>query len=196
MRARSRGGRRGFTLIEVIIVVFLMSLAAGMTMGYNFAFKANLELRDAARRTYAFMRAQRSHSLVLADENAIVYDPAANELTGEMGEKPLGLPEGIRLVRGAEDLVLPATDEDGQREDDDLAVSIIVEWDPRVLEDGEEFPEPFEVLRFYADGSSDDAGFLLVNDSKGIRMTLDPVLGVVKIHDAASLETIISEGAG
>lgn len=146
---RSQGG---FTLLEVIVVVLILSLTAGAMAGMAYRQSDAFRLTLAGRQVYGFLRAARSFALLDETQNGCLYDPATREFVEQARGKRMTLPDGV-------DVALP---EDSRPDQEDA---------PGV-----------ELARFYADGSSDGAHVVLYAGRRELRLSLDPVFGWVRLE--------------
>lgn len=108
--------RRGFTIIEILIVVLLIALmATGATLGVRAATKANL--RSACARLVAASRFAYSRSVAQGSTVRIMLDLGSNEMWFEegSGRVTLARPTGARRERDRQQVV------EGEGEDRDEA---------------------------------------------------------------------------
>ncbi|EMG39089.1 prepilin-type N-terminal cleavage/methylation domain-containing protein [Desulfocurvibacter africanus PCS] len=145
----------GFTLLEVIVVVLIISLMAGAVAGMAYRQSDAFRLTLAGRQVYGFLRSARSFALLDERENPCLYDPETRELTEQARGKRLRLPDGVNLA-----------------------------WSESAgtAEPEEDREEGVPVARFYPDGSSDGSGVLLYAGRRELRLSLDPVFGWVRLE--------------
>ena len=146
----------GFTLIELIIVVLLISLSASLVIGLNFRQSDSVRLSAASRELQAFLQLARSRAVFLGQENRCFYQAASRQITAQLAARPLVLPENVSLVF-----------DDDQHD---------ITSDPEAIK---------PLLHYYPDGSAAAPLFSLVNASKRIAVTIDPLLGFVTMDQQA-----------
>jgi general secretion pathway protein H len=78
----SRRGQRGFTLIEVIVVIVIMSLIAGMILARRPWHSAGLDLDATQRALTAALRLARSRAIAQDRIVAVVTDSAGFTVDG------------------------------------------------------------------------------------------------------------------
>ena len=146
----------GFSLLELIIVLILVSLAAGVVMPSFSRGLRGLELEAAGRDLITRMKQARSRAIatqkvfrmiLFQSENASDYYILANEFEQEL--KKFSLPE---------DVSIETQDEQYQ-----------------------EFEKSFVKVSFYPNGRSSGASFLLRNERREIGIWVDPVTGFARV---------------
>lgn len=95
------GSERGFTLIEMIVVLVVLGLVLGVVMTHGPARSVRLELDGAARQVAGVLRVARSRAI--ADDRVVTVTFAPG-LYGLDGDAPHSLPgdvvvEGVRVIR-------------------------------------------------------------------------------------------------
>ncbi len=167
--ARPARGSGGFTLLEVIVVVFIIALTAGAMAGLAYRQSDSFRLTLAGRQVYGFLRAARSFALLDEAENRCLYDPAGRELVEEVRGRRMRLPDGVDLAVDEPTRPAPSARPAGPA---------------RQAKPAEE-PDPEEglpVTRFYPDGSSDGATVILYAGRRELRLSMDPVFGWVRLE--------------
>lgn len=92
-----RYGQGGYTLMEILVVVLLLSISLGVFMGFNFSQRDSYKLKSAARQVYGFFRASRAFAVIDSKDNVVSYSPGSLVLKEELRDKSLKLPEGVRV---------------------------------------------------------------------------------------------------
>ena len=147
--------RAGFTLIELIIVVLLISISLGVLAGRNYSQQDSLKLRTAARNLYSFLLGARSAAVLGRAENRCVYHRAAATVSDTLRQRQLRLPPAVALIP------------------------------PAALDDDPPLPQ-WDIVTYYADGSSAGAAVTLRCGASQLQLRVDPVLGFVAIDDHVS----------
>ncbi len=89
---------KGFSLLELVVVLLIISISAGLFLGINFRQKESIELRSFASELSQFMRTARSHALLEGRDNLCRYHPDKGEVVQTLKGKSLSLPAGVELV--------------------------------------------------------------------------------------------------
>ena len=154
----------GFTLIELVAVIFLMTLGLSLVLGVNYRQRESFKLRSGGRQTFAFLNACRDLAVLSGRENVCGYAPATGRLFEATRNKTLALPEGVRVLR------------------------------PEGLDPTLEENAAFPLAVFYADGSAESGTVWLSAGDKALPIELDPVLGSPKISRRLIPLTELPEG--
>ncbi|MBN2886182.1 MAG: GspH/FimT family pseudopilin [Chromatiaceae bacterium] len=88
---------RGFTLVELVVVLAIAGLLLTAVPALFSAALPGLELKGAARRAVATLRLARETAIRRGAEAALVVDVEARRLRIEPGGRPLALPKGLDL---------------------------------------------------------------------------------------------------
>lgn len=115
--------RAGFTLIEILVVLFIVSIMAGIIVAHLPRMTSTGELDTSARRLVQLLGMAKQEALLEADEYGFkpehngyrfyVYDDAAQKWT-PLTERPFQerrLPEGLELTATIEDNRLTLADD-------------------------------------------------------------------------------------
>ncbi len=86
-RARAKGRRAGFTLLEALVVMALIGLAAGMASQLLRPPSARLRLETAMRTFCSTLRATRARAIATNSEASVIVD-----LLGKTYASPVGAP--------------------------------------------------------------------------------------------------------
>jgi prepilin-type N-terminal cleavage/methylation domain-containing protein len=153
-----RANERGFTLLEIIMVIVVIALAVSITYPSLSRGTASLQLRAAARGVLNTMRYAREKAITEQSEMKIVVERETQKVTladayGE-GSRSYTLPMEIRIARMQ------------------LA--------------GEDVVEGPLVIRFLPNGSAENAGMILASEKAGLlRIVTDPITGGARIIPAS-----------
>jgi general secretion pathway protein H len=145
--------RRGFSLFELLIVLILVSLAAGVVMPSFSRGLRGLELETAGRDLITRMKQARSRSISRQEVSRIILVPSEES------------PDYYVLTNAFEQelkrFLLPER------------VSIAVQE--------EQFDEPFVRVSFYPNGRSSGGFFYLQNETREIAIWVDPITGFARV---------------
>ncbi|HET8819305.1 MAG TPA: GspH/FimT family protein [Xanthomonadaceae bacterium] len=100
-----RGHAPGFTVLEVLLVVAILALAAAITAGALTGGFRGMELRATAKEMAANLRYTRARAISTGQPQRFVVDPEAHAWTapnGRDGEIPAGLSIAFTGAREAE----------------------------------------------------------------------------------------------
>ncbi len=152
---RGPGRTDGFTLLEVVIVILIMSLALAVTYPVMSRGSTALRLRASGRDLLNLMRYAREKAITEQTVMVMLADRGTNSitLTDEMGQGKhvLTLPKGVRIQK--------------------LAL------------DGQEVTEGPLLIRFLSNGSTENAEVLLAADNgAALRVFTDPITGGARIQ--------------
>jgi prepilin-type N-terminal cleavage/methylation domain-containing protein len=150
----STGSDRGFTLLEVVIVVLVISLAIGISYPSLSRGNAIFQLRAAGRDVLNTLRYARERAITEQRRLIVVVDRDAQKLvlSDEFGDggRTFTLPSHARITRMAHN--------------------------------GQEIAQGPLVIHYLPNGSSDSAEILLQSDNGGtLRVVTDPIIGGARI---------------
>ncbi len=93
-----RSSSRGFSLLELLVVLLIISVAGGLFFGMNFRQKEAIEARAFASELSQFMRTARSHAILEGRDNLCEYNPEAASVQETLRGKTIKAPQGVQLV--------------------------------------------------------------------------------------------------
>lgn len=104
-RAHDRSPTRGFTLVELLVVLALMGLILAVAPPMLSAALPGLELKSAARRTAATLRLAREEAIRAGSDSAVVIN-VENHTLAISGGRVTRLPERleVRLLAAAHEM--------------------------------------------------------------------------------------------
>jgi type II secretion system protein H len=160
---------RGFTLIELVIVLILLSLSVALVTPSLSRFSKRVELKTAAQKTSGILRYFRSESIQKGIVHQVLFDSESREVrvraleTEEKEgkkkeetsptEKRYILPRGIQM----KELKIPSP----------------------------ETPSDLPAIEFYPNGGSNGGSVLLdTADQKGFRIKVHFLTGMVEVEEA------------
>lgn len=161
---------RGFTLVELVIVLVLLSLSVALVTPSLSRFAKRVELKSTAQKISGILRYFRSESIQKGRVYQVLFDPDLREVRvqaleeegkGE-GEKEEGeqkvlkksyfLPDGIQM----KDVKIPTP----------------------------EFPTDVPTIEFYPNGGSNGGSVILeAQDQKGYRIRVHFITGMVEVEE-------------
>ena len=160
--------QRGFTLLELIVVLTLMTLSTLLVIPSLSGFSKTIELNGAAKKLSAILRYGRSEAVNRGEVYRIVFDSELNEVKiqsmktadekkgkdekpGEGAEKIYILPKGVHIKE--------------------------------VKAPPPQFPSNLPVIEFYPNGGSNGGSILLNREGReGYRITVHFLTGMVEIE--------------
>lgn len=95
---RDASWQRGFTLIEVVVVLAILALVTAMALPLLSRAGAKADARVAAREIAAGLRMTRNLAMVRGHAEAFLIDSASNAFRAGSTAAPQRLPAGVRLV--------------------------------------------------------------------------------------------------
>ncbi|MEQ1577638.1 MAG: GspH/FimT family pseudopilin [Hyphomicrobium sp.] len=90
----------GYTLLELMVVLAILSLAAAMVLPRMGAGAERLALRPAAVQLAAALRATRTEAMSASQDTAFILDAGAGRYWANGAVKARSLPRGIGIVTG------------------------------------------------------------------------------------------------
>ncbi len=88
----------GFTLLEMLVVLLIITVATGLFLGMNFRHKDSVAARSFASELSQFMRTARSYAILEGRENLCEYHPLESKVVERLKGRYLRLPDNVELV--------------------------------------------------------------------------------------------------
>lgn len=88
---------KGFSLLEMLVVLLIISVTMGLFFGLNFRQKESVVIRSFASEMSMLMTAARSQALLKGKDNFCIYHPEAGRVFEELSGREIAIPEGIEL---------------------------------------------------------------------------------------------------
>jgi prepilin-type N-terminal cleavage/methylation domain-containing protein len=156
--------RNGYSLIELIVVLILISLSAALVTPSLSRFSRTIELKATAKKVSGILRYCRSEAINKGMVYQVIFNPELREVEvqsidldeekkegdkKEISQKAYSLPKGIEMKQI--NLVSP------------------------------QYPSDLPTVEFYPNGGSNGGSFLLISQElKGYKIKVDFLTGVVK----------------
>lgn len=156
---------RGFTLLELMVVLVLASLMLSLVVPRFAAVLPGVELKSYTQKTAALLRQLRSQAMAESRLVALRVDTEAHALRLSNRTEPLDLPVDIELTLN-----------------DDGALALGNEI---VVPPTEGDPESGPSIRFYPDGSSSGGTVVLAGSGGRYEIDVDWLTGRVRIDDGS-----------
>jgi general secretion pathway protein H len=124
----NRNSERGFTLIEMIVVLVVLGLVLGLVITHGPVRSQRLELDSAARQVAGALRVARSRAI--ADDRVVTVTFASGAYRLD-GDTPTALPGGIALAGDRVIRFTPDGESSGARvvlRDGERRMAIGVDW--------------------------------------------------------------------
>jgi general secretion pathway protein H len=161
---------RGFTLIEMVIVLVLISLSVALVTPSLSRFSRRIELKSSAQKVSSILRYFRSESIQKGKVYQILFDPELREIKVQALEE-VGKGEGEK--GGEAPRVFQKTY---------LLPRGIQMKEVKIL--SSEFPSDLPAIEFYPDGGSNGGWILLDGQGqKGYRIKVHLLTGMVEIEE-------------
>lgn len=89
--------QRGFSLLELLAVLLIISVATGVFFGYNYTQRDTVRLRSAVGELRQFLRLAQGYALLEGQENVCVYDGQKHVFRETLRNRELALPEAATV---------------------------------------------------------------------------------------------------
>ncbi|HMB31018.1 MAG TPA: prepilin-type N-terminal cleavage/methylation domain-containing protein [Desulfohalobiaceae bacterium] len=93
----------GFTLLELLVVLLIISVSLGLVFGFNYKQKASVQLKASGQELAHFLRMARSKALVQGQKNICYYNSSQHEFVDLLQNKKISLPSSISLNLASKD---------------------------------------------------------------------------------------------
>jgi prepilin-type N-terminal cleavage/methylation domain-containing protein len=175
----------GFTLLELIVVLFILSLAAALIAPTFSRPFGQLRLKAAARDVAALCRFARMQAITYQGVLEVVLDRRTNTYWLRGPDWIISRLGGIEHVATAEDPEQPWEVRMRQARVRTLSPGLTLK--SVTLDTGPVREDERGAIAFFPQGSS-TGGEVWVSDEKGrgFRVVVDPLIGLARIHDATN----------
>ncbi len=160
--------KRGFILLELILVIIILSLALMLVSPSLSRFSKTAELRSMAQKTAAILRHSRSEAIHKGKVYQVILHPESREIRVLWVEPDKQRSEEDRAKQEASPPFFTLPDWISMEE---------VELKPP------QYPTEFQAIEFYPNGGSNGGSFLLRGDiEQGYRIKVHLITGMVEIE--------------
>jgi type II secretion system protein H len=165
---------RGFSLIELIVVLVVIGLSAALVVPSLSNFSKSVELKGAARKISAILRYCRSEAVNKGKTYQIIFDSDLREVRVQKTESSEEKVDTIRLRE--EDVKREASVRQMYRLPKGINVKEVNIASP-------EYSSDFPTIEFYPNGGSNGGSFLLSSEERGgYRIKVHFLTGMVAIE--------------
>jgi type II secretion system protein H len=162
------GRQRGFTMIELVVVLLIITLSAALVTPSLSRFSKSIELKGAAQKVSVILRYYRSEAV----HRGTVYQVLFNSETREVKVQSIEPEEATEKENKGEktftkSYILP----------EGVQIKEVEAPDPQ-------FPSDFPAIEFYPNGGSNGGTILLdTQNRKGFKIKVNFLTGTVKIEE-------------
>jgi general secretion pathway protein H len=160
--------QRGFTMIELVVVLLIITLSAALVTPSLSRFSKSVELKGAAKKISVILRYYRSEAVHKGAVYQVLFDSEAREVKVQAVESEEATEEekkGERIV--TKSYILP----------EGIQIKEVEAPSPQ-------FPSDFPAIEFYPNGGSNGGTILLdTQNRKGFRIKVNFLTGTVKIEE-------------
>ncbi len=161
---------RGFTLIELVIVLVLISLSIALVTPSLGRISGSLELKSTAKKISALLRHSRSEAIQKGNVQQVLFDRDLREIRIQGTESPEEQKgkEEQRTKTGPQKYRLPGG----------IQIKEVTTGSPQYSAD-------FPTVEFYPNGASNGAAITLDRENhRALRITVHFLTGLVAVEDA------------
>jgi prepilin-type N-terminal cleavage/methylation domain-containing protein len=90
----------GFSLLELLVVLLIMSVTVGLVLGTNFRQKETVVIRSFVSEFSHFLRTARSHALLDGLENICIYHHDDKKVVETLRGRSVEIPQEVELIFG------------------------------------------------------------------------------------------------
>lgn len=158
----------GFTLIEVIVVLLIISLSIALVTPSLSRFSSTVELKATTKKVSAILRYYRSEAINRGKVYHILFDSDLNE---------------VRI----QPVVLAEEQGEGEKKEEDIPPkTYAIPKGVHIKEvkvESTQYPSDFPTIEFYANGGSNGGAITLDSqDRQGYKIEVDFLTGVVAVQ--------------
>ncbi len=161
----------GFTLIEIIVVLTMLSVAIALISPYFGRLSKNVELKAAVKKVSTILRYYRSEAVQKGRVYQVVFDTDTREIRVRPVETDEEGDEGQ----------ISEKENPGEKEKYFVPEGIHVK---EIKISSSQYPSEFPVIEFYPNGGSNGGSFVMDRDDlKGYRIQVHFLTGIVEIKE-------------
>lgn len=158
---------RGFSLLELVIVLFIMSLSIALISPSLSRFSKSTEMKATAQKVSSILRNSRSEAVNRGEVSQIIFDSESREVRVQSIK-----PEEMEAAETKEKKASGRTFSIPGR----ISIREMKTSPPQ-------YPSEFPAIEFYPNGGSNGGSFLLEGeDQRRYRIQVHSITGVVKIE--------------
>jgi general secretion pathway protein H len=159
--------QRGFSMIELIIVLLIITLSAALVTPSLSRFSRTIELKGAAKKISGLLRYYRSEAVHTGTVYQVLFNSEAREVKVQaIEQEETGAEEQKKEQKPTKSYTLPQG----------VQIKEVEAPDP-------EFPSDLPTIEFYPNGGSNGGTILLdASDRKGFRIKVNFLTGMVKVE--------------
>ncbi|MBC8466231.1 MAG: GspH/FimT family pseudopilin [Desulfobacteraceae bacterium] len=178
--------KKGFTLLELLIVLVIISIAAAFVGPRVAGSMSTLTLKTAAKKVAASLRYARSQATSESRPYFVLFDPDKGRLTIKSGQTAPQENEEKEAVDGEQDTGTSEEMADNNQVKEKLKVYALpegVRFDKVASDKNEASSDVFQIV-FFPNGGSSGGEVLLENDrGRRYNISVDFVVGTVRLKE-------------
>ena len=180
--------RKGFTLLELLVVLVIISIAAAFVGPRMAGSMSTLTLKTAAKKVAASLRYARSQATSESRPYFVLFDPDKGRLTIKFGQTATKEDKEKEAAEGEQDTGTSEgmADEAVKERFKVYALPEGVRFDRVVSDKNEDILDVFQII-FFSNGGSSGGEVLLENDrGRRYNISVDFVSGTVRLGEAGA----------
>ena len=167
---------RGFTFIEVMVVLILISLTIYLVTPSLSPFSKTVELKGATKKVSAILRYCRSEAVNRGKVYQVLFDPDL----GQVNVQPIEEKEEDQEAKDVTDVTKDQPKEQSKQKTYMLPKGVDIK---EVKANSPQYPSDYAVIEFYPNGGSNGGTIRLDSkDRKGYRIKVHFLTGIVEIE--------------
>ena len=168
---------KGFSLIEVMVVLILISLSMFLATPLLSRFSKTVELKGAAKRISAILRYSRSEAVNRGKVYQVLFDSDLRQVNVQPIEEK---EEDEEAKDGTKDEAKDEAKDEPKRKTYTLPKGVDIK---EVKANSPQYPSDYAVIEFYPNGGSNGGTIRLDSpDRKGYRIKVHFLTGIVEIE--------------
>jgi type II secretion system protein H len=168
---------KGFSLIEVMVVLILISLSMFLATPILSGFSKTVELKGATKKISAILRYCRSEAVNRGKVYQVLFDPDLRQVTVQPIEEK---EEDEEAKDGTKDETKDEAKDEPKQKTYTLPKGVDIK---EVKANSPQYPSDYAVIEFYPNGGSNGGTIRLDSpDRKGYRIKVHFLTGIVEIE--------------